>query len=212
MPRDQLLKLIENRLGGRSDLRSEIILELQLAQERLELGPVFPWFLETLKETLVNTSGALDTVALPSDFIVEVKEDLVQYLDSTGSWLTLDKADWGDTKKADLRDYSAPSFYSIVGTDIKLSPAPTEVFTFRVRYYAKQTTLSSDISNGWTTSAPEVLLSQTGVMVAGGIMDDKTKGRFESSLIIAMNEMWAFDEAKKFQAMDLKMQYDTGED
>lgn len=175
MVRDEAVAVVQERLGFRTDLATNIVSNMQLAQQELEQGLDLPWFLRKFDATLVNTAGNLDLVTLPTDFL-EVDDDEERpglwYL-SDSTWVPLYPAEAGAQRQdAYASQYAAFTHYSILGYNIFLGPiAPTVVTTFRLHYYGKGTLLDSNIENAWLKEAPEVLINAAGVKIAAALRD-----------------------------------------
>lgn len=204
MTRDEAVSLIQRRLGNRTDLADDIITEMQNQQNLLEMMPELPWFLLKVTSTLQADASNYDQIDLPSDFILEYEEDDLEW-NNDGTWVPIDKDDWDAMKRADLSLYDAPSFYASIGEQFWLRPAPESQLTFRLRYYAKAAVLSTDIENVWLANAPEVLIGQTGVIMASYLRDKEAKALFDESLKTATVLMQAMNDRKKTQNQNMQM-------
>lgn len=199
MTRNEARAVVADRLGNRTDLNDEIDLALRMAQVELEQGPFYPWFLLTTDSTLVTAaSPGFDQLVMPTDFIKEYEETDLEWWDSTNSkWVMLERDDANTLRRADLSAYDTPSFYAPIGTTAFLLPAPTATLTFRLTYYAAAAELTSDITNGWLTNAPEVLISKAGLKIAPFVENSAAVAAFGQSLALALRALEQADLAKR---------------
>ncbi len=181
MLRDEVVDVIVRRLGNREDLKDDIILEMQIAQEvRLEMnGEVTPSFLVT-EQAVASTTASEPRVELPSDFLIEVEEQGLWYQSEEGNWLPICK---GPADKLELRYGSsegAPLHYALVGNYFELYPTPDKVYKLRMNYAQAQPSLKDNIENAWTSQGLDLLLAEVGFTVASEVMqDDKLATRFD---------------------------------
>ena len=206
MNRDTAIGVIADRLGNRTDLDSQIQNEIVLAQVELEQELDPPWFLVKKVSGLNNGPAPdYDLIPVPGDFIQEV-EGAKLWWNNNGTWTPLDRAlDFADTEEAELTHYTTPSFYSTLGFEMYLAPAPAEILTFRWWYYAHDTELSSNIENNWLKYAPEVLISRTGMKMAPYLKDKEALASFKNTYTLALSALRRMNEARKVSGMDLSM-------
>lgn len=168
-----MLDLLMSRLGNRTEpsLRAICLSEMVLAQQTaLEGGDQLFWFLITEDATAV-TEVDERRVELPSDFIREVDEEkplLYVPSDDTDEIQLIKKAydealsHYGSTAEG------PPEVYALRGDYLMIFPKPDDVYTLKFPgYYARQTVVSdTGTENAWTINAPDLLLAETGVVVA----------------------------------------------
>jgi len=179
MKRDSAIEVIMSRLGNRKGLEEKAVLEMQLAQERLETGPEMPWFLET-KDTSVTAASTSD-LALPT---------LYQRTHDDGIWIK-DVSDlYQPVCKIDLpallrfragnTSEGLPDRYALWGTLIELYPTPNAVYSIDHYHWAKGALLDTNVENAWLQYSADLLISETGIVMAQCLRDDKAVQLFAS--------------------------------
>lgn len=208
MIRDSVVDIIAQRLGNRTDLTDAIIAEMQLAQEmRLEQsGTILPWFLAT-EYTEVETVAGEGRLVLPDDFICEVED--------SGFWiLNPDNAVWIELKKRNeddiLNKYGVipdmPQMYSLVGEQFTLGPIPDAVYTLRMKYYAKDESLATNIENKWLKYAADLVIAEVGyVMASKHTMDDALAQSYLADKGVAWNRLNMMNETRQHANRDYSM-------
>lgn len=205
MLRDAAVALIKQGLGFRTDLDTEIVTQMRFQQEEiLEQGATLPWFLISTVQSL-TTVASTETLAIPSDFLLEVEEAALWFLDSGQSegsqWRQMPKAFLDDIKTdeeatwADLILGAEPA-YALVNKLFYFAPIPDAANTLRFIYYAQDTQLTSDITNLWLTHAADLLMARTGLAMAEDIENDKAALKFETRLQRADARLAAENEAR----------------
>lgn len=194
MLRDAAVALIQEQLGFRSDLSTNIITNMQAAQELLERGPTKPWFLIT-EDSYATTTVDEQRLPLPDDFLLEVEEAVLRYVpdedddddSDTSNEVDLVKEDYDTLRKNYVDNVSGPpEAYAVMGGYFRLFPTPDDEYTIRMVYYAQDTALDTNIENQWLKYAPYVLMGATGYQMASAARDSnamtifkewETKGR-----------------------------------
>lgn len=183
----QALDLLMARLGNRTEpmLRANCLLEMVLVQQNtLEGGKTLPWFLVS-EDSWTDVNVDLRRVLLPSDFLRELDEDSLLYItDDSGEEHELIKDDydalvekWGNDTTSTL-----PEAYSVVGDYIMLFPIPSVARQIRMRYYRRDEvpTDSASSENQWLKYASDLLIAETGMVVAAlHTKDDAAAGAFK---------------------------------
>lgn len=171
MTRDEIITLALTRLGnrqGEAALITSAETEVILSQNRLEQMPELPWFLET--EADLTTVAEQDYVTLPAEFIRFLSEDHsdIRLVEADGTKHFLEYWDldqiirrYGDSEPA------RPLVCTLVGSRLYLGPTP-DLSTYHIKFYhyAKEPALSTNISNQWTTEAPDLIASHLGKTLA----------------------------------------------
>lgn len=189
MTRDEAVDRIQEGLGFRSDLETELIKKLQEAQRYFEGRPTLPWFLVTEDADLSGTADD-PAVSLPSDFIRFTEEGGVRYIDSDGDPHWLDKASFDHIRTIHRGTTSTtPLSYALRFNSIYVLPTPDESYTIRIDYYAKDTVLDTNIENLWLEHAPEVLIGRAGLLQAKILGDEVAMTDFNESLQVAVDAM-----------------------
>lgn len=208
MLRDDAVALIKQGLGFRSDLDAEIVTQMRFQQEEiLEQGATLPWFLLSAVASLATVADT-ETIALPSDFLLEYEEAALWFFDTTQvddeQWVVMSKTFIDETKTsatATWTDSDVKPTYSIVNKLIYLSPIPDAVFALRIIYYAQDTQLTSNITNLWLTHAADLLIAKTGLALAEDIENDKAALKFENRLQRADARLGAENEVRQHTQM-----------
>jgi len=204
LTRDEAVALVQQGLGFRSDLSTEIILAMRLAQQELEMAEDLPWFLISEDVTLQNDASNLDQLTPPTDFLqtVESVHGSLWY-QSGGDWVPLQETDWNELEQARTQNtYISFSHFAVKSpTLIILGPkAPTQQYTFRLRYYAKATDLTSNVTNAWLSNAAQLLIGRTGMMMARDLRDQGAEANFMRMAAEAEEAMAKADAAFKNSA------------
>lgn len=213
MTGEKVLDLLMKRLGNRtdSDLREACLLEMQMIQEtKLEQGPVKPWFIIS-EETETETTPDERRVEVPDDFIQELEEEgEVIIVDSTGVDHELEKKTWKENANWHGLQSSSelPENYSLVGNYFMLFPIPTLQLKIKFRYYAKQTPVSdTNTETPWTKFAADLLIAETGLMVAGRhveVTPERVAG-FEKDIMTAWDRINRENTARAEANMNRRM-------
>lgn len=184
MTRDQVVQLVQRRLGYRTDLASDILLEMELAQQDLTYNTVpTPWFLRMVfANVLVPDSrpGFSGMVMLPAGFISFVYPDCsIHYTD--GSPTRLLSMPWPQMRD-ELLPRNAPdarpqryaqhdAFY------MRLWPAPDQSYPVEMTCYLGEELIENlgpdnlTQENKWTVRAPELLAVSTALRIAPSLRD-----------------------------------------
>lgn len=132
----------------------------------------------------------------------EATASATEYLELPAGFLSMRDVQWQGSprvnleyitpEKADLYDTSGstgmPSFYTIVGNQIRLIPAPSSSTTIRMSYYESVTALSGSNTTNWLLTAyPQLYLY-------GSLRHAKT--------YISDPQLWAFFESQFLKAWD----------
>lgn len=176
---DTALDLLMGRLGNRTsaDLRAKCLAEMvNVQQNMLERGPTLPWFLEATDDGLACVAATRE-VAVPGDFLREHEEGMLLIQDSAGVWQEMEKDDYDALISYWTYDGTTdpPLHYALVGTNFLLVPLPTAARSMVLtKYYAKDTAPSDTAStNLWLTYAPNLLIGETGMIMAGQYLQNK---------------------------------------
>lgn len=172
MNRSTAVQRISDGLGFMASgnaLEQKIILRLQEAQRDLEKGKTLPRFLIREDQTLALVAGA-STVALPSDFLRIDDEALPHYTgEDSDIPVFLRQRSYEPAVAAYSRTVEealAPKVFVLRKTVLDfIYPADTD-YTLYWNYFAKATTLETDIENAWLEFAPEWLIGEAGQRIA----------------------------------------------
>jgi hypothetical protein len=155
-----------------------MLYELRALQERLEHGPVYPWFLlKTIGVDITVTNGV---GTLPADWIIPSEHHPARFTKTEQPGVSfLDKrllVSELDYKHSDTVDNSVwPKYYTIQNNSILVFPLTSGVFN--QPYYAKQGRLNDDFTtftsaNEWFTQAGNLLAFGVAATLAGLVLKD----------------------------------------
>jgi len=201
MTRDAAVGIIQNRLGQRtnSEVTTQIIGELQLAQSDLELEPSLPWFM--IKSVTENESTA--SFSTETDFIRELQEVSGLSVVISGQRLPLVKDDFDYlSRQESLTGTGQPKFYSLLGSTYYLFPVPNGVYSFTKIYYATQALLTSNIENSWLKHIPGLLISIAGERMARYLRDPEATGLFVQDIQVYRKQLLDADIAHRTAALE----------
>lgn len=176
MLRDAAVNLLMARLGQRTDasLKDQIIAEMSFAQEQiLEANATQFWF-QYAEDVSLVTVASTETVALPTDFLIEYEDGGLYVVDTTGKEHLIDREDWDTIRThVSLSGEGQPTHYDLLGDNIHLRKIPDNVYSLKLQYFAKQADISgvlgdgNNIENGWLKHAADLLMAETGTIIAG---------------------------------------------
>lgn len=199
MLRDAAVELIKARMlrTGTTATDATIVTEMQLVQEAtLEGHHTLPWFTwqDTLQEavTLVTAAGQ-SYVTLPVNFLREIDEGGIWRYDSTVlKWIRLVKEDMEyliDT--VEQSEQAVPTHYSIINERLQLFHTPDAEYSLRAVWAVKDVVLSSNIENKWLKYAPDLVIAETGVVIARDVLRDTVAAEtFMSMAQRAWDRLW----------------------
>jgi hypothetical protein len=209
MIRDTIVSVLVSRLNNRTDLTDKIVLEMQLAQDRIEMnGEFFPWFLVSEYATEVTEIGE-PRVPLPTDFLGEIEEEalwLQPQSDPGQAWKRLVKGDSEELELAYGITPGEPEKYALMGEEFILYPIPDSAYTLRMKYYARAAALSANIENAWLKYAADLIIAEVGeVMASLTIQNPALAAEFEKDKVTAWARLRLADEARKHVNRDYTM-------
>lgn len=179
MTRDEIVARVHARLGKRSDLTSDIQAELTLIQQQLEKQAFLPWFLKQLSTSFACVAGTA-TLTLPSNFIRMGSKYLWLQDPDSGTWTRVQRARLQELEAiSSPNDSNAlPKFWEQVGSAIQLRPIPDKAYAGKAYCFVADAELSSTVpTNSWSTYAPDLLITRTGVVMAATyLINDKLAG------------------------------------
>lgn len=166
---NDMIAMIQFRLGKRSDLASEIEREIVFAQTRLEKSPVLePWFLVS-EETLAATPGTT-LVTIPTGFLRESEEKQMQVL-VEGIEIPMERISADDAASRYQGVTGVPVSYVLSGTELRVYPEPDVAYTLRWTVALKEVELTTDattpvLTNAWVEEAYALLLNKALIPLA----------------------------------------------
>lgn len=192
--------MLGKRLGNRTDLNASILMEMILAQEtKLEGGSFLPWFLLTPTETALVSVAATETIALPADFL-GLAEEYPLYLYQAANTPTkteLPKHSYA-TISAKYAVSGLPRAWAALENVIALAPIPDTVYDFRLRYYAKDVSVTTgNIENKWLKWAPDLFVAEVGAVMAGRYLQNSTlEQEFLKDIAVARSRLLVQHESR----------------
>jgi hypothetical protein len=210
MDRDTAVARIQQKLGFRTDLVSQIQQALQDAQDQLERGATLPWFLIQEDQTFVITpsvpaSATPQEYALPTTFIRDVDEQdgtLRWQKQKPGPQVFLERLDYAVAEKrfygktvvtydegvviipSEDTQFSpgTPIAYVVRANTVRIYPGPDITYNLLWSYYAHDDNITgSNMTNNWLTFAPYLLIGEAGSLIAE---DTRDKEAFDAFQII----------------------------
>lgn len=182
MTRDEAVEFIKEICGYRQTGDTTIIKMLERAQNELQRGPTFPWFLLSERAMILTTADD-ERIPLPTDFLGEYEDD--------GIWLRVDEDDPEqdillEKDDADLlrqlytNTSGQPVAYSKDGTYFRLYPIPDGEYQLRMMYYQRaESLLSGNIENEWLKYSPNSVIGKAGYWYASTLRDAEAKMTFK---------------------------------
>jgi len=178
MTPQQGITTLRRRLGGRApstQLQSHLLDALNEAQEELENGPVYPFFLETYTSGIVP-STTFNGFSAPDGFIIEHEERPVVWTSDDGETVVaLTKRLFQELEQKRGADGTMPVYYSLVGgTDFYTFPF-IQTGTYSLRSYNHMELISEDnlgTTNKWWRFCPFLLIAKAGFIYAANTLKD----------------------------------------
>lgn len=201
MTRAEATELVMLRLGKRSGLDTDVVLELKQAQRDLEEGKFMPWFLKTALS--LTTTDAVRYVALPSGFIRETEEKM--WITDSESAKRLYKGNYDELYERELfdSDYLSSWYYAVVGANIYIFPTPDGAYSITGFYFAQDAVLSAaETENNWLKYAPGMLIAKAGMRMAKTLRDEAAYNLFKEDYGEAYNEAVLSNVAREQAALN----------
>lgn len=174
-------ELIRNKLSFRASstsLNTRILSALNEAQRDLEKGKTLPKFLLQEDQTLTGSANS-PTLTLPAGFLRLSEEEGIWWDgDSSEARRKLQRGDLNQLKEIWTgTTRTTPVAYALRKATIMVFPTPTAAHTYTYSYYKAGDVLVSD-ENVWLANAPDLLISQAGLLVAADLQDDAAITKF----------------------------------
>lgn len=148
------LTLAMLRLGSRSStqLRAQLLLELNKTIRELERGPTRPWFMESRLEGSLTANQ--DYIALPATFLDELEEGVFRlYNTECEKWKPLYKKDYDQVQyKSENCDAAFPEYYALHGERMYFAATPDAAYNYRWEAYVRTDAVvdnASETTNKW---------------------------------------------------------------
>lgn len=140
----------------------------------------------------LTTTGGVEYVALPSDFLEIENITLVSDVDRA---LTYETPEQLDVRFPRGGTEAKPAAYSILGDRIYFGPVPDAAYTIQFTYYARFTALSADADTNWLLAKhPSVYLFAVLAEAAPFLLDDARAPTFEAKYSIDKDKLQSVDD------------------
>lgn len=196
MTRDEAVALIAARLGFRTGLENSIVAELQAAQLRLEEEvALLPWFLR--KERVPATLPQGDyLLGLPNDFLTFGDDGFVELEDGDTVSLLQQSTDPVNMGMLNLPP-ARPSAFVLRASSLVFNRRADKPYTILSTYYGRDAVLNTNIENGWLRYAADLLINETGMVVAQFLRDPEAVQLFNQKRVEARSRLVAMDVQRK---------------
>lgn len=205
MTRDQVIAILLARAGQRQNdlvLEASLKTEIVAVQNEFEANAFLPWFLVQTTDSLTLSAGQ-DEISIPSSFLRELDEQTragaLYRQDTTQAdpWVPLTKFYNYDDMKA-RRTGSGPTLaYTLVGSKLVVAPVADASYTYRLRFFGKDTDLSTNIENNWLKYAEKLITARLGEVMARFYLHNPVLGdQFLKEVGLARNELILADAAR----------------
>ena len=195
MTGQEVVDLLQYRLGNRSDLATVALLEMKLAQTKLEGMPTKPWFLEQSYTTALATVANQEYIDLPATFLMEKDEGGLWYKDTAittpDQWVEISKDGYA-VMKAYYKDEVAgkPTKYDFLGSQVFFRPIPDAAYDLRLVGMFQDAVITLGAANQWLTYAPDTIIAMAGeVLASRHIQDYALAKEFNKDFTIAYRRM-----------------------
>ena len=208
MDRDTMVARIQEKLGFRSTLVSNIQGALQDEQDELERGATLPWFLLS-EDTVFPITPAVPASAtpreytLPTGFISEADDqdgNLRFQITTPGPQTFIEKMDyreaeefffatrkvWWDGTEIVTQSTQAPptpgqpKIYVLRRDKVRIYPGPDKTYNLLWTFYAHDQRLDgNNVTNQWSTNIPWLLIGRAGMKMAMSTRDKDAASAFQ---------------------------------
>jgi hypothetical protein len=208
MLRDAAVDIIAKRLGQRSGLDAQILAEMKLKQIALERSPFLPWF---LVQCTSFSCGIGQEYAQPAaTFLREVDAGSLWIQATDGAWSVLNKDDFDQLVAYFGVTYPLttgyPTHYALLFNIVSkfyLFPVPDANYGMRLWAFMQDAVLETNIENNWLKYAPDLLISETGMVMARFLRDEAAVKLFNDDRKEALARLMADNEARIQAAMSV---------
>lgn len=224
MTRDEAVALVLARCVRTGDTALQTIAQTEMRfaiEQVLEKRATLPWFLRYGFLAMTASEGN-PLVAVPTDVGGDTGRNFLREVDEDGSLWIL-PADGSKYTQLVKDDYDAlynqygseetasrgiPRFYALSGSNFRLVPTPDADYTLRGDFYIRDTRLTSNIENNWLAEAADLVIAETGIILAGQYLhDDMLLKMFGAAKQEAERRLWQANEAR----MHSGRQYEGGD-
>jgi hypothetical protein len=139
-------------------------------------------------------------VLVPTGFIIEDDDSLMEVQNSTGGWSEVVKGNFDECVDYYRGQSGLPVKYALRGKYFIFFPTPDAAYTIRTSCYLADTSvggLASGETNEWLTTAPDLLVAKTGMRVATYIKDQEALAAFNNDFGMAKSRLSILHTARK---------------
>jgi hypothetical protein len=180
----------------RSDLTTPIVDFITLAEDRLNKRLRL-----RAMEVRATSSVSTEYVALPAGFLAMRN---VQINSSPRQSIEYASPEWLDVNYPNTSYTGKPKFYTLVGGEIQLAPAPDSTYTLEMDYF-KKLDIATDTTNWVLTNAPRLYYYGALLEAATFLDDDKNAGIWAKLLEESFKEVEHADNRDRFPSAALVM-------
>lgn len=205
MLRSVAVARVQQGLGFRSDLETQIIAALQEAQREHEIGTTLPWFLIE-KDATIATAAATRAIAFPTGFLrlVEYEGPYYEDPDDGISYLAVRPYDEA-LQYYEAFDAGAPRCLAIRSDGFAVFPLPDDVYSISLSYYKAADLLDADIENAWLANFPDLLINRAGMLIAEDLEHSIAYQKFERKYTFWRTKFYSEIAAREDQNMPRMM-------
>ena len=182
-----LISMVSFRLGNRTGLDSQIIMEARHAQMRLENTTDCDWwFLKQIQEVKTTTGS----IILDSDVIRLTDQSDVLIKTASEDRFKIAVRSFEDTLLINGKDLIDQPAYSYFNNVVTIYPTPAETLTVRLPVMKRAAELTTGaLTNLWTANGFTVLMTRTGIAVAQALQNQGALQAFTADYAVAYAEL-----------------------
>ena len=182
-----LISMVSFRLGNRTGLDSQIIMEARHAQMRLENTTDCDWwFLKQIQEVKTTTGS----IILDSDVIRLTDQSDVLIKTASEDRFKIAVRSFEDTLLINGKDLIDQPAYSYFNNVVTIYPTPAKTLTVRLPVMKRAAELTTGaLTNLWTANGFTVLMTRTGIAVAQALQNQGALQAFTADYAVAYAEL-----------------------
>lgn len=164
---NDVVSIIQEKLGFRSDLNTNILAKMNEAMRLLEKGRTLPKFL--IEEDVPLTTVANQRyISLPAGFI-KVDDDghpNIEFTDGTGL-IYLKQGPWPQLRQIfQSTEAGIPRAFTLRKTQIWFHPVPVDAYDLVWSYYKHDNDITGAAENNWLRELPYLIAGKAGLSMA----------------------------------------------
>ena len=188
---------------ARSDLTAMIPTFIQLAELRLRRD------IRTRQMLIVataSTTGGVSTVGLPTDFL-EMRDIHVNTNPITTMAYSAPNSFYSSTR---VTESGKPTDYTVLATELQMSPIPDSTYSLQMLYYAKPDFLSdTNTSNTFLANFPDALLYASLGEAEPYLMNDARLQTWATLYDRAISSISVSDQSSEYSGQPMSMSYNV---